>query len=123
MWAHFFRDGGWGMYPTVVFGFLLVAAAALCVLRPERRYVRVGVGLGVATLGAGLLGTVTGLIATFRYLERVPLEQRFTVAALGCAESLNNAVLALILVVLASLLGTVAALRAARSPRVESAAA
>ncbi len=113
MWTHFFRDGGWGMYPTVIFGFLLVASGVLCLLRPERRFAVVTLALGAATLGAGLLGTFTGFIATFRYLDRVALDQRFTIAALGCAESLNNVVLALILVVLASLLGTLAAVRAA----------
>ena len=29
MWSHFFEKGGWGMYPTIVFGFLLLAAVAL----------------------------------------------------------------------------------------------
>ena len=116
MWSHFFRDGGFGMYPTVVFGFLLVAASALCLMRPERRIAVLAAVLGVATLGSGMLGTSMGLITTFHYLPQVPLEQRLTIAALGCAESLNNAVLALILVVLAALLGAVAAARVALAP-------
>ncbi len=117
MWTTFFHDGGWGMYPTTLFGALLVTAAALYLLRPERRFAGVVLGLGVATLGAGLLGTATGIIASCRYLLRAPLDQRFTLAALGTAESLNNLVLALILVVLASLIATAGALRAAWAPR------
>lgn len=113
MWNTFFRDGGWGMYPVTVFGLLLVAAAVLCVLRPERRFARIAGVLGVATLCAGFLGTSVGFIMSFRYLSQVPVEQRFTIAALGCAESLNDTVLALMLVVFSSLLGAVAATRAA----------
>jgi hypothetical protein len=116
MWTHFFRDGGFGMYPTVVFGFLLVASGALCLLRPERRFAAVAAVLGVATLASGLLGTCVGLITTFRYLPQVALDQRLTIAALGCAESLNNAVLALILVVFTAILGVLATARVALSP-------
>lgn len=120
----FFRDGGWGMYPTTLFGFLLVAAGVLCLLRPERRFVPLVLCLGALTLSSGLLGTTTGLVNTFHYLPRVPeVDQRFTIAALGCAESLNNLVLALILLTLTGVLGAIAALRAALSSRAEPAAA
>jgi dipeptide/tripeptide permease len=120
----FFRDGGWGMYPTTLFGFLLVAAGVLCLLRPERRFVPLVLCLGALTLSSGLLGTTTGLVNTFHYLPRVQeVDQRFTIAALGCAESLNNLVLALILLTLTGVLGAVAALRAALSSRAEPAAA
>lgn len=112
MWSTFFRDGGWGMYPTALFGFLLIAAGVRCVIRPERRLVPLLLSLCAMTLGSGLLGFATGLINTFHYLPRVSdVSQRFTIAALGCAESLNNVVLALILVVLASVLAAVAAAR------------
>ena len=35
MWSNFYTAGGWGMHPTSVFGFLLLAAAALAALRPS----------------------------------------------------------------------------------------
>lgn len=114
MWADFFRDGGWGMYPTSIFGFLLVAAAVLLLLRPERRYVALVSSLGLLTLGAGVLGTSVGLVNTFRYVYKVPAADQLRVALLGCAESLNNFVLALMLVVLAALLASIAALRSSR---------
>jgi dipeptide/tripeptide permease len=114
MWTTFFRDGGWGMYPTTLFGFLLVASGVLCLLRPERRFVPLALCLAALTLSSGLLGTATGVVNSFRYLERVPeVDQRFTIAALGCAESLNNLVLALILVTLTGVLGAAASLRSA----------
>ncbi len=123
MWSTFFRDGGWGMYPTSIFGFLLVAAGVLCLLRPERRFVPVMLSLGVLTLMSGLLGFSVGMVTTFHFLPRVAdVSQRFTIAALGCAESLNNVVLALIIVTLTSLLGVLAAVRAAFFGRAESAA-
>jgi hypothetical protein len=114
MWDTFFRDGGPGMIPTTLVGFLLVASGVLYVLRPERRFVPLLLSLGVVTLGAGLLGFVVGVVKSFHALPQLPSELRFTVAALGCAESLNNVVLALILIVVAGLLAAVAALRVAR---------
>ncbi|MCC6522039.1 MAG: hypothetical protein IT373_05210 [Polyangiaceae bacterium] len=117
MWSTFFRDGGWGMYPTATFGFLLVASGILCLLRPERRYVPLVLSLGAVTLGAGLLAFCVGVVKTFHYLPEVAAEDRLSVAGLGCAESLHNVVLALMLIVVTALLGAVAALRAARGAR------
>ena len=115
MWDTFFHDGGWGMYPTSLFGLLLLASAGLYVLRPERRFVPLVWSLGVATFGAGLLGTSVGIVKSFHYLPQVVPENRLTVGALGCAESLNNLVLGLMLVVVAALIASIGALRAARS--------
>lgn len=112
MWSTFFHDGGWGMYPTSVFGFLLMGAVGLSLLRPERRWIPLVASLAVATFGAGLLGTSVGIVKSFHYLPEVPKADQLTIATLGCAESLNNLVLALIIVVLASLLASLAALRA-----------
>lgn len=112
MWTTFFRDGGFGMYPTSLFGFLLVLSAALCVLRPERSFAAVSGALSALTLSSGLLGTAVGIVTTFHYLPNVPeADRRFTIAALGCAESLNNVVLALILLCVSALLLSIAAVR------------
>jgi hypothetical protein len=110
------------MYPTSVFGFLLILAAALCLFRPERRFVPVTLSLGILTLSSGALGTVIGIVMSFHYLPMVPdVNQRFTIAALGCAESLNNLVLALLLVTLSSMLAAVGAARAALTQRAPAA--
>ena len=124
MWTTFFRDGGWGMYPTTLFGFLLVASGVLCLLRPERRFVPLVLCLGALTLSSGMLGTSVGVVTSFHYLPQVrEVDQRFTIAALGCAESLNNLVLALIIVTFTGVLGALAALRFALSSRAQTASA
>lgn len=123
MWDSFFRDGGWGMYPTSIFGFLFVASGVLCLMRPERRFVALVASLGVMTLGSGFLGCCVGFVTSFRYLPRVPVDQRFTIAALGVAESLNNVVLALMLLVITSILCALAAARSALASRPERAEA
>lgn len=112
MWSTFFNDGGWGMYPTTIFGFVLIASAVLYLLRPERRWMPLVATLGVVTFAAGLLGTSVGFVTTFRAIHQVPPAEQFAIATLGCAESLNNLVLGLIIVVLAGLIVALAALRA-----------
>jgi hypothetical protein len=93
MWSNFYENGGWGMYPTTLFGFLLVAAGVLLLLRPERRYVPLVSGLGLMTLASGVLGCAVGFINTFRYVGGIPREEQLEIAAVGMAESLNNVVL------------------------------
>jgi hypothetical protein len=115
MWSDFYQNGGWGMYPTTIFGFFLVASALLLLLRPERRHVPLVAALGVVTLSSGVLGTSVGFINSLRYIQEVAPDQQVRLAALGCAESLNNLVLALLIVVVTGLLAAVAALRAVRA--------
>jgi hypothetical protein len=93
-----FRDGGWGMYPTLVCGLVLVAAALKYALRPERRFVPLLVALNLLTLSAGALGFVSGVITTSRYLDRVGETRSALVAFLGIGESLNNVGMALMFV-------------------------
>lgn len=120
MWSNFFEAGGWGMYPTSLLGFLLVASGVLLVLRPQRRFVPLVLSLGVVTFGSGVLSTCVGVVNTFHYLGQVQPSRQMEIAALGCAESLHNLVLALILVVVTALLASAAALRAARIPSAPS---
>jgi hypothetical protein len=116
----FFREGGWGMFPTLAFGLLLLLVAARYALRPERRYVPLLLGLGTVTLASGALGFVTGLMATFRYIGGVPASERY-VALIGVGESLSNVAFALGFVVLAAVAGSVGAWRIARGGAVSAA--
>jgi hypothetical protein len=93
-----FRDGGWGMYPTLACGLVLVLAALKYALRPERRLVPLLVALNVLTLSAGALGFVSGVITTARYLGGVDETRSALVAFLGIGESLNNVGMALMFV-------------------------
>lgn len=115
MWDNFFKAGGFGMYPTMLFGFFFVAVSVLFLLRPERRFLPLVASLGAVTFGSGLLGTSLGVVTTFHYLQQVPAADQVIVAALGCAESLNNLVLALIIVVATGLLVSIGALRLSRA--------
>ncbi len=109
----FYVEGGWGMYPTTLFGFLLVASAVLTLLRPARFWALTAV-LAVVVACSGLLGTCTGIINTMRYVVRTTEPDLIRIAATGIAESTNNMVLALVIVVPSGLIGAVAAYRALR---------
>jgi hypothetical protein len=65
MTGEFFRDGGMFMYLTALFGFLLAGASWSTLARPQR-YWRVTALLALLTGASGMLGTLAGLIATFR---------------------------------------------------------
>jgi hypothetical protein len=118
-WANFYLEGGWGMYPTTLFGFLLVASGVLLLLRPERRFVPLVLSLGLLTLTSGMLGTAMGLINTFHHVQRLKVDH-VKLAMLGCAESLNNLVLALLIMGLTMLLTSIAALRLMRNGQTTS---
>jgi len=111
----FFRDGGMGMYLILICGFPLVAFSALYAFRPERRQLPLLVSLGVATAVSGILGFSAGLMMTFRYIQKVPQPDQFTISALGFAESITNLILSLILLALSALLVSVGSFRATRS--------
>lgn len=118
MWSNFYFEGGFGMYPTTIFGILLVAAAVVYLLRLKRDFARLILSLGLLTLVSGALGSGMGIINTFHYLQRVAPAEQFKLAALGCAESLNNMVLALIFLAFALLLVCIGSVRAVRQESV-----
>jgi hypothetical protein len=113
MEASFFVAGGYGMYPTTVFGALLVAAGIAYALFPERRFVPLLISLGVAVFGSGALGTVAGFITTFQAIQKLPADSQHAVTLMGISESLNNAAWAFVFIVLATLIASAGALRLA----------
>ncbi|HSQ63289.1 MAG TPA: hypothetical protein VLM85_08735 [Polyangiaceae bacterium] len=116
MWSNFYAAGGWGMYPTSLFGFFLIAAAVLYALRPGPRSARVALTLGGVTFASGLLGTFVGFCNSMHYIPQVAAQKQVEILALGCEESLHVTVLALILVVLAGLVAGVGAARSSNAP-------
>jgi hypothetical protein len=116
VWDNFYESGGWGMYPTTLFGFVLVLLACLYAFRPEARYLPVVVAMGFMTMAWGLMGMVTGLMHVFRYVQYVGPDDAVKVATLGCAEAVTNVVFALLLVIVAGLATLVGLVRRALRP-------
>jgi hypothetical protein len=113
---NFYESGGWGMYPTTLFGFALVLIACLYALRPEPRFVPLVLTTGCLTIAWGIMGMATGLMHVFRYVQYVGPEDAIKIAALGCAESVINVVFALLIVNLAGLAMLVGVVRRTLRP-------
>jgi hypothetical protein len=111
--VHHFREGGWGMFPTLVFGLLLLGVAVKYAVSPEKRFVPLLTGLGVLTLASGALGFVTGLITTCTAIGggRFSDMPDVRISIVGFGESLNDFAFALIFIVLAAIAGSFGAWR------------
>jgi|GEM_PF-1641585 len=96
-----FRLGGWGMFPTLAAGMLLLVTSLKFARRPDVRHMPVMLSLGVLTLAAGALGFVSGMIATTIHLGELR-EDAGIIALTGFGESLHNLALALFSVMLAA---------------------
>lgn len=95
-----FHLGGWGMYPTALFGTMLVMTAGHYALRPGR--LSPVIALGVLTLLASALGFVTGVIKTALSAGQMDPYQPGVVVT-GFGESLVNVGFGLALAVLAAI--------------------
>ena len=103
-----FHDGGWGMFPTTIFGLVLLACAVRYALDPKRRRLFLLRQLTILVALSGTLGFVTGTIKTF---TNMPSDQLY-IAFIGVGESLNNVALALGLMVLSRIIIAFGAARA-----------
>ena len=101
----FFKDGGYAMYPTLLFGVLFVLASAR-----DLRARRVRTGLGALTLLMGAAGFVMGVRVS---LEAAGEAGLVNAAMLGISESIANLVLAFCLVAIGVAVATVRAWRTA----------
>jgi len=117
MWSNFFAAGGWGMYPTSILGFFLLASCALYAIRPEQRTARLALVLGLLTFASGLLGTATGISNSAHYIEKVAKPDQLEIFALGIEESLHVVILSLLLAVLGGLIAIGGALRQTDAPK------
>ena len=99
---NWFRDGGFPMWITLVFGLLAIGAAARYALRPWRRHLPLMISLTLMTLLSGAFGLVTGLIKSLQALPQVGPDQRW-IWLVGLGESLQNAAFALALAGVATL--------------------
>lgn len=118
MLSEFFLEGGWGMWPVLVFGMVTVGAAGRFAWKPEIKQLGFLGAMALTTLGAIFNATWTDVAAVLQNLtEKAPLpelEFRTTLVA-GLMESTRPGTLGGILLTLACLLLSVGALRANRT--------
>jgi hypothetical protein len=90
------RDGGWGMYPTLVLGLVALGTALRFAFRADEKLLGFVESMGRAVLYFGLTGFVTALIATGMYVEkqRVVGADLIPTLVMGVKESANNLALA-----------------------------
>ena len=99
-----FHQGGWGMYPTVFAGLVLVASAVSFARQPDARKAALVRHLSMLTFLIGSLGTITGTIKSFTSMEdTTPINY----AVIGFGESLNCVGLAVVCMVLAGIIATI----------------
>jgi hypothetical protein len=98
-----FRLGGWGMYPTLFVGLVLLVAAGRFAFAPAKGRLAPILGLGVLVTLTSTLGFVTGIINTTTHAgDVVDPGERGGMIVVGFGESLNNIGLGLCMLVLAT---------------------
>jgi hypothetical protein len=111
--ADAFHMGGWGMWPTLICGVLLIGAAVWYAVQPARRLGPLLVSLGLMTFISGLLGLSMGVIKSLLPMGQLAPDARF-IPLIGIAESMYNIVWAFCLIMIAAVIGAVGAWRLAR---------
>jgi hypothetical protein len=98
-----FRLGGWGMYPTLFVGIVLLVAAGRFALAPAKGRLAPIVALAVLVTLTSTLGFVTGIINTTIHAGQITdMNERAGSIVVGFGESLHNIGLGLCLLVLAT---------------------
>lgn len=118
-----FIAGGWGMYPTLLAGLVLLGTCLRYASRPESRYVPLMIALGLFTLFAGCLGFITGIINMLHGYAGMQGEQQPAILYYGFQESLHNVALALLMTTASTLAASVGAWRLARQAQAAAAPA
>lgn len=98
-----FRLGGWGMYPTTLFGLILVVCAWRFALAPARGRLALIKWIGVLVSLSSVLGFVTGCIKTFLSAGQLTGNDAIGVVVTGIGESANNLGLGLCMLIIATL--------------------
>ncbi|HVY47375.1 MAG TPA: hypothetical protein VHB21_15910 [Minicystis sp.] len=106
------------MFPTLIFGLVLLGVAVRYAVEPGKRLLPLLTALGILTMSAGALGFVTGFIKSCRAAGGDGISPVITL--LGAGEALNCVALALVLIVLSALAASTGALRLARRPADEA---
>ena len=107
-----FHLGGWGMYPTLVAGLILMYSAFQFARHPDPARLRVVRCLGVLVVLTSTLGFVTGVINTCTHVTPDLGPDLGMTVVIGVGESLVNIGAGLVWLVLATITATVGASRA-----------
>lgn len=99
-----FQEGGWGMWPTLVFGTAALALAVRHAVSPKKELLPLILGVGAATIFAGWLGMTVGVMTAIRFVQNLPPPERGPTMLIGVGEALHNVALALVLAVLIALM-------------------
>jgi hypothetical protein len=111
-----YRLGGWGMYPTTIFGLVLILMAIQFARDPDRRRLRLVKVLSLIALLSSTLGFVSGTIKTFTAAGDLASSEVGGVIVVGVGESLTNIGLGLCVLVLAWIVVAIGVARGAPGP-------
>jgi hypothetical protein len=117
--ANAFKIGGWGMWPTLICGILVIWAVIRYAINPEKRFLPLIISLELITFISGCLGFFTGVVASLSFIEGVAADKRYMVL-IGIAESLYNLVFALVFNMLSVLIFAIGAWRYAKKNEINS---
>jgi hypothetical protein len=106
-----YRLGGWGMYPTTLFGLVLVVMAIQYARDPDRRRLALVKNLSLLTMLSAALGFISGLIRTFTAAGELSSSELGNVVVIGVGESLTNVGLGVGFLVMTWILASVGAAR------------
>jgi hypothetical protein len=93
-----FHMGGWGMYPTLIAGLVLLGNAFAFAIAPDARRRAVVRSLAALTMLVATLGFVSGLVKTCTGCDYLP-----SLVVRGFGESLVNIGFGLVLLVIAGI--------------------
>lgn len=99
-----FIDGGWGMFPVLVFGLVLIAVAIVHALSSSGRGRGTVFSMAFVTFAAGTLGLMSGIIHTVKAGQGLATDALAPLLVEGFGESLNDLAFATALLVLAGLI-------------------
>ena len=114
-----FRLGGWGMYPTLIAGVVLIGWSFSYAALPHAGRALVVRRLSGLTFLAGCLGFTAGVIKTLTFAASLPPHELIGTAAAGVGESLHNIGLALGLLIVSAIAMAIGAARRGACPAAE----
>jgi hypothetical protein len=116
--GEFFSEGGWGMYPTLVFGLSTVGGAVWFALKPEPRRLAFTAAMWLTLVSAIVHATWTDLAAVMAYLSEASQKPDAPVAQIlftGLKESTRPGAMGGIFLTLGLLIVAIGALRSPKN--------